>query len=168
MSEAPKKMTLGEMLRAGERPFVDRERFQENLLAISEHSERVLKALPLPSTPGRPRRDQEVNETEAITSRVPSGNLRLAEIQAGQMGISRNRWINIAISRQLQDPITEKDLKPAIASNLIVKNSQTIPFEPIHVPKGNTYKFNGQGASVPSLATAAAAYIGFVLAGGIN
>lgn len=119
MSETPKKLTLGEMLKAGERPFVDRERFKKNLLEISEHSERVLRAMPLPALPGRPRKGGEVEETEAITVRVPRGNLRFAEHQAGEMGVSRNRWINIAISRQLQDPITEAELKPSVVSKVI-------------------------------------------------
>ena len=47
MSDQPKTQTLGEMLKVGECPFVDREKFQKNRLEISEHSERVLMSLPL-------------------------------------------------------------------------------------------------------------------------
>ena len=127
MSEQRKKQTLGELLNAGERPFVEREKFRENRLAISEHSERVLRNLPLPAAPGRPRKDQVVCDTDAVTIRMPIQTIELATRQADEMGISRNRWFNIAARRQIQDPVTEAELKPAMASNIVMFHGCDVP-----------------------------------------
>lgn len=129
MSESPRKKTLGEMLEAGERPFVDKEKLRKNLIAISNHSDSIISNLVLPASPGRPRRGQEVDETEAITIRVPKSNLQLLMVQANEMHMSRNRLINISISRQLQDPIEESELSPSITSNIITFKTRDISVE---------------------------------------
>jgi len=138
MNEPRKKRTLGEMLDAGEQPFVDKQKFQQNRLAISDHSERVLRNLPLPAAPGRPRKDQEVNDTEAITVRIPLQTIELAVRQAALMGVSRNRWFNIAARRQIQDPISEAELKPAATSNIVMHQIRDVPM-------GGTAKASQQG-----------------------
>lgn len=151
MSNQPKKQTLGEMLKAGERPFVDREKFQKNRVEISEHSERVLMNLPLPAAPGRPRKDKEVAETEAITIRLPLQTIEYATRQAGEMGVSRNRWFNIAARRQIQDPVTEVELKPAMASNIVMFLGCAVPMtETAKVPSRGYQTLTREGSEPPT------------------
>lgn len=151
MSNQPKKQTLGEMLKAGERPFVDREKFQKNRVATSEHSERVLMNLPLPAAPGRPKKDQEVAGTEAITIRLPRQTIEYATRQAGEMGVSRNRWFNIAARRQIQDPVTEAELKPAMAAKVLMFQGCNVPMaETAKVPRHGYQSLTRDDSETPT------------------
>ena len=167
MSEQPKKQTLGDMLKAGERPFVDREKFQKNRLAISEHSERVLMNLPLPAAPGRPRKDQEVADTEAITIRLPVQTIAYATRQAGALGVSRNRWFNIAARRQIQDPITEAELKPAMAANIVMVQGCDVPMAGTAKIPGHGYQAVAKD-SAGSTSAVSPAYFELAMATGIR
>ena len=166
MSNQPKKQTLGEMLKAGERPFADREKFQKNRLAISEHSERVLMNLPLPAAPGRPRKDQEVAGTEAITIRLPLQTIEFATRQANAMGVSRNRWFNIAARRQIQDPVTEAELKPAMAANIVMfQGRDVLVTETARVPSRGHQTLINEGSESPT-STISPAYYELAMAAG--
>lgn len=151
MTKPKQARTLGEMLDAGERPFVDREKFRKNLLSISEQSERVLMNLPLPAAPGRPRKDQEVAGTEAITIRLPRQTIEYATRQASEMGVSRNRWFNIAARRQIQDPVTEAELKPAMAANIVMFQGCNVPMtETTKVPRCGYDALTRNGSETPT------------------
>ncbi len=166
MSEQRKKQTLGELLNAGERPFVEREKFRENRLAISEHSERLLRNLPLPAAPGRPRKDQVVSDTDAVTIRMPIQTIELATRQADEMGISRNRWFNIAARRQIQDPVTEAELKPAMASNIVMFHGCDVPMTEAATASGRGYQAVTQDNLVTPTTKVSPAYFEMAMAAG--
>ncbi|HEU4951522.1 MAG TPA: hypothetical protein VFT46_06205 [Holophagaceae bacterium] len=96
---------LKDLLESGQVKFSDAQTVDRNLPEISDWVERRLANEPLPPRKfGRPPKGEEREATEVVSFRLPKSLVLRLDRTASEFGLSRNRFVQIAIMNMIKEP----------------------------------------------------------------
>lgn len=101
---------LKDLLESGQVRFSNPQQVEQNLPEISNWMEARLTREPLPPRRfGRPPKGEEREATEIISFRLPKSLVVNLDLTATGFGLSRNRFVQIAIMKMIKEPECEMD-----------------------------------------------------------